>query len=525
MKDNRYNSIVLVIVVIFLLILPDIFFSFIKPGFRLSHDLKVLLLVTPLSVGLITSRFKFLSLICVVFLGIIEIMQFSSLAYFNNFLSPYSVYLFLRELQDTFQEATSAFFNYWYILPIVLIPFAGIVYCVKRSQSKSMLGTLMLLATISSYGYKYYNTDRPRFNANGIRFTIDNSLKAFWGYIIIECKNFPLNIYKPYDVARLPNTFDEPINIIYIIGESANYNHMSLFGYSRDTTPELCELSKSDNFYYTKGISGAICTVASCKFILNSLREADNPIQAASDETNLFKLAKNSGFKTFYLSNQTEHLLASISGISYIDVIKTKDHAPVKSATLNDDLLFEMIKEQTFTNRNFIVLHQRCIHTPYANAISKHFKLQQRFSGSQNSVIDDYDNAMIYNDYVISSLFNSFNKQSKGKFYIIWASDHNDLLGEKGLWGHGHGNLNPITADIPVILQSNDTEFLNNFKKIYKPNHYEITKFIAKLLGYEIKNPNEDGKTFFISGVDFNGKCGYIKYQKDGGKVLYFNEK
>ncbi|MDO4974818.1 MAG: sulfatase-like hydrolase/transferase, partial [Alphaproteobacteria bacterium] len=190
-----------------------------------------------------------------------------------------------------------------------------------------------------------------------------------------------------------------------------------------------------------------------------------------------------------------------------------------------DQHIITVLNQQTFSKHNFIVLHQRSVHTPYSKVFSKDFLNRRQFSGAENSVIDEYDNAMVYNDYVISSLFNYFNKQKIGKFYIIWASDHNEFLGENGLFGHGL--LNKMCADIPVIVQSNDREFLDKFKKIYKPNHYEIAKFIARLLGYEIINPNEDGKTFYISGSDFNGKYGYIKYEKDSGKrkVTYFNGK
>lgn len=517
MKNGYFSVLILLITAAFFIILPDILFSFINKNFKLSHDIKGLLLILPLSAGLVLNRFKLISIICVTLLCSVQLMQFSCLAYFGNYLSPYTVYLFFQELQDTFQEIWHVFFKYCYVIPIVVLPFIGVLYCIKRNTKKSIIGAITLLITFCYFGYKYYDTDRPRFNPNGIRFTIDNSLKAFWGYLILEYKNYPVKEYAPYRVENINNEFDEPINIIYIIGESTNYRHMSLFGYERNTTPQLIELSKQENVYYTKGISGAISTVSSCKFIMNSLREADNPIQAASDVTNLFKLAKEKGFKTFYLSNQTEHLIASISGSNYIDVIKTKDSDPIKSAEISDDLLFDRIKEQTFSNRNFIVLHQRCVHTPYLVSISKNFKATE-FNGSQDPVVDEYDAAMQYNDSVIAGLFNHFNKQTKGKFYIIWAPDHNELLGEQGLFGHGSGTLVPVTADIPVIIQTNDEIFLNKFKNIFTPNTYEITKSIAEILGYKIINPNEDGETFYIGGVDFNGKCGYIKYKKDSQK-------
>ena len=156
------------------------------------------------------------------------------------------------------------------------------------------------------------------------------------------------------------------------------------------------------------------------------------------------------------------------------------------------------------------------------NVFSNEFKYKNTFSGSENHIIDEYDNAMLYNDHIISNLFNYFNKQKNGKFYIIWSSDHNELMGENGLFGHGH--LLAESADIPVMIQSNDSDFMDKIKSIFKPTQYEIAKNIANILGYEIKNPNQEEGIFYISGSDFNGKCGHIKLKKDpiNQKVEYF---
>ncbi len=88
-------------------------------------------------------------------------------------------------------------------------------------------------------------------------------------------------------------------------------------------------------------------------------------------------------------------------------------------------------------------------------------------------------------------------------------------MGENGLFGHGHGYLIPQTADVPLLIQSNDDNFLNLIKQVFKPTHYEIAKNIALLLGFEIQNPNEEENIFYISGIDYNGKCGYIRFKKN----------
>lgn len=431
-------------------------------------------------------------------------------------MSPYALHLMTSEINDVWEEVSNIYKNFLYIAPMVIIPFLIMFYISYTAKcKKSILGSVIIITTLASVGIRLYRSPTPRFTPNEIRFTIDNSIKAFFGYWIISFKNYGIKEYKPYNIVEksIPQA---PINIVYIIGESVNYRHMSLFGYKRETTPLLSKLSKEPNFYYTQAISGSISTFSSVKFLTNAIGEADNVMQTALDTSNLFKLAKKHGFKTFYISTQTEHLLSSIGGIQYIDVISTKDTNTLKVNALMDEYLFETLDSQKLTNKNFIVLHQRCIHTPYAKTFSKNYpRKKEIFSGSTNQVIDDYDNAMVYNDYLISQLFNRFNKQKNGKFYIIWTSDHNELMGEGGLFGHGHGYLFPQTAHVPLLLQTNDYKFLDDIKQIFSPTHYEIVKRLSKLLGFEIKNPNEKPNTFFISGIDYNGKCGYIRLKKD----------
>ena len=57
---------------------------------------------------------------------------------------------------------------------------------------------------------------------------------------------------------------------------------------------------------------------------------------------------------------------------------------------------------------------------------------------------------------------------------------------------------------------------MNNPPKLL--SHYDISKFIAKILGYDIKNPNTPENIYYINGVDIDGDAGFIKYKIDNGK-------
>ncbi|MDR0695163.1 MAG: sulfatase-like hydrolase/transferase [Holosporales bacterium] len=526
----KWKLVLFILVASIMLVVPDILFHFVNKTFKVSHDIKTLFFIMPLSAGLIVCRFKSFSYCCIVVLCILQIMQFASLAYFGDLMSPYTIYMLERELGDTIQEAVHVFIDYAYILLIVCVPFAVITYIIKKSKWRSYIGALALLCTVGLFGYKSLSQETERFFPNGIRFTIYNSVKAFWGYIVISRSQIPSARYKPYEIRELPETkSDGPITIVYIIGESINFRHMSLFGYERDTTPQLKQLASRGDFYYTTGLSGAVSTWAACKFLTSVIKEPDNLQQTSARWTNLFRIAKMNGFKTYYLSNQTEHLLTSIGSTSCIDVIKTRDSNPLKAKELNDEYLFYLLdKQQLDFRKNFIVLHQWAAHTPYSEHKEKGRSQLKGFSGSKDRRIDEYDNAMLYVDQVVAKIFTRFknmiiDKPNAGKLYVIWTSDHNELLGEGGKYGHGSGALHGATADVPIVMLSNDQQYLDMMKAIFKPTHYELARSVARLLGVEIVNPNSVENVFYINGADYNGKCGYLKCTRDNkSKTVQF---
>ena len=498
-----------------LLVVPDFIFSLVNKSFRLPYSCNVLFVIIPLSAALVLNKYKLLSKLIIALILVLQFLQFSNIAYFGNQLSPYALILMQSEIKDVLLETKNSFLDYLYIVPVVLIPCLLMWLLLKKTTIKTKIGTFFLIVFFTVPGISLYKMSTPRYTPNEVDFTIVNSLKTFFGYIILNIKQGAIKKYDNYEIIDLKNdNSQDTINIVYIIGESANYNHMSLFGYNRKTTPMLENLSKESNFHYTKGISGAIATLASSKFMMNVIFEADNISQMLKDDTNLFKLAKSKGFKTFYLSAQSDTILGSIGAVKYIDEIETRDLDKKKFDKFKDDYLFEVLDSKHFDKKNFIVLHQRCIHAPYSKTFAENYKNREIFKGSDNKIIDDYDNAMIYNDYIISKMFEKFNKQKNGKYYIIWASDHNELLGERGIYGHGHGYLYPELGDIPFLFQSNDENFLNEVKKINKPTHYGIGKKIANILGYEIKNPNEEKDVYYISGIDPSAKCGFLKLKK-----------
>ena len=53
------------------------------------------------------------------------------------------------------------------------------------------------------------------------------------------------------------------------------------------------------------------------------------------------------------------------------------------------------------------------------------------------------------------------------------------------------------------------------------PTHYEFGKIIAKLLVYEIINPNEKDGIFYVNGNVISGDAGWFEIDKSEGKFKF----
>ncbi len=512
----------LLVCVIALFVVPDFIYSAYTSTYEVTSGFRALLFLVPLSYGLLLNKYRWFSAVTVSLLCILQLIQFSRLSYFGRLMTQFDFDLIFTEWQDILLGAQDAFVAHWRILPVVIIPFALMLTILRARINRNIWGTLILAVTIPVTIYKNVDSCIP-YPIDG-RISIANTMKSFSYYIASWFQTYNPPKYKDYSIKNLKIDTSMPITIVYIIGESVNINHMSLFGYERETTPNLQKLAESDNFYHTLGVSGAVCTKASLRFMANVIYEPDNVKLNDSGETSLFKLAKENGFKTFYLASDPKNMVNSICNKSakYIDVLKTRESNMKLANELKDDYIQTLLDEQEFSSRNFIVLHQRCIHTPYSKNFPKNYTDTRHFKSGGSSKIDEYDNAMRYNDTLITRIFKRFNKQTEGRFYIIFASDHSELLGEGGMFGHSI--IEPEVAEVPFLFQSNDHQFMDEVRAMDAVYPYAIGKMIARLLGFEIHNPNEQATEFYVNGLDYYGRSGYMKVRIKKDKSLTFEK-
>jgi glucan phosphoethanolaminetransferase (alkaline phosphatase superfamily) len=304
-------------------------------------------------------------------------------------------------------------------------------------------------------------------------------------------------------------------NIVFILGESLSPHHMSLFGYERPTTPFLDTLKDNPNFLYLEGLSGGVSTDISVAFFMNVGFGEAGAMKAAKGQHCLFKLAKDEGFETHFLSVQSAEQLRYIAPYlcakSLDDYQALEDVSPeTKDLMAADDRVlfphFEKILASS-GKKKFIMLHQRGSHGPWA-ARSK--PEDRKFP--HDSKINHYDNSVVEFDLFMQKLYGVLEK-TPGKTLVIYVSDHGEALGQNNRWGHGQ--LIRPAWEIPVLMMSFHAKLPESAKKLPKNTpHYNIALFLAEQMGLR---PNMSPFTiptdYVIYGNDIDGFAGSVSIQ------------
>ena len=135
--------------------------------------------------------------------------------------------------------------------------------------------------------------------------------------------------------------------------------------------------------------------------------------------------------------------------------------------TYLDDILAGDKQEKTF-----MVLHLAGAHQLYRERYPADFA---KFHGSNNveEIIAEYDNAILYNDYIINEILKRFEDKNAIVFYV---PDHGEDVYENGSRFMGHGpNGTMHQQEIPMLVWGSDS-----FKYKYNDKWLAIGKSVHK---------------------------------------------
>ena len=314
-------------------------------------------------------------------------------------------------------------------------------------------------------------------------------------------------------------------SVLLIMGESLNPSHMGVLGYGRDTTPQLAALLQKYGGGEGKIISAGVSTRVSIPTFLNVLREPGNQMALRASPVNLFRIAKNRGFQTAFLSVQDMGGISSVVGKESIDDwVDALDHP---TGAVPDNALVERLSHSKidWDKPFFMVLNTRSTHLPYRSDFPEQFAHFSR--GKTDSIaaqhVNEYDDAMLWFDQKVSDAIKYVFSASKRPVIVVLVSDHGEMVDDDG-GRFGHNVLFPSVYVTPYIWMSSDPNIsgLGDFASC-PVNHYQLGKIIAAKLGGQVINSLEGGDSpeYWVNGTSIDGGNGTFKYREsDVAKLL-----
>lgn len=506
-----------------LLIVPDYLYALVAdkgPILFRPNTLAGLFIVSFLLLAL-RSRLAVYGLLGLFFL--LQLSQLLHIAYFGTSFAPHEIRMLFDDLGEVNESLAGV---QGLVLPpllIMLASYAALGMLFRFSAPHRLhvslaawpLVLVLLILPVSAFS----SNQSQRFYPNPKTYTLENALRSFSFFL---ARDLPSHLGSPNEQHWKPYTPEKSgpavrANIIVIMGESLTPAHMSLFGYGRDTTPLLDRLRDNPDFIYQPGIAAGTATKVSLPMFYNVTREPGNLRHIFRQESNLIKLARAEGFLTHYYSTQTANL-STFSGIEYAEKSLTAEGFGPDLEGRRDEALLDLLKRVDLSRPNFIVLHQRNSHSPYDKNYPAEYAVFNTAQADANTYrVDTYDNSVRYTDYLLTKLINDLKARSSLPVYVLFTSDHGEMLGEKG-GQFGHGMLTEEVARVPFIFYAHngDAARIDAARKLVNPTHYEMGKLIAGLLGYRIDNPNEQVGVYYLNGTDLTGSEGYRQVTKSG---------
>ncbi|WNF52871.1 phosphoethanolamine transferase CptA [Pseudomonas sp. SG20052] len=238
---------------------------------------------------------------------------------------------------------------------------------------------------------------------------------------------------------------NQPATLVLVIGESTNRQRMSLYGYPRETTPELDKL-KDQMAVFDNVITPRPYTIEALQQVL-TFADEENPDLYLSTPS-VVSMMKQAGYKTFWITNQQtmtkRNTMLTTFSEQADEQVYLNNNRNQNAAQYDGDVIAPFNKALAdAAPRKLIVVHLLGTHMSYQYRYPPTFNKFTDRKGVPEGVRDDqvptynsYDNAVLYNDFVVSSLIKDYAKSDPNGF-LMYLSDH----GEDVFDSVGHSTL------------------------------------------------------------------------------------
>ncbi len=301
-------------------------------------------------------------------------------------------------------------------------------------------------------------------------------------------------------------------NIILIHADALRADHMSSYGYTRDTTPFISSLLGQGATQIEMGLS--ICSESLCGMMAAL---GSRHIDAIGADTLLINgYLKREGYRTFFAGSGNFSWGPMDSIFAHdIDYFARADLD--ENFTIHDDsiILSAISKMPAYEGvPTFFFLRYMSSHP-----IGRHFSQFQQYTPAEKNLLtyvfpafadpdillNAYDNYVLQLDDFVHRTVNLLAQKGylENSILVIYG-DHGDALNEHGYYGHYH-NLHQEEIHVPIIFVSNNSDVIQ--EKFYAtlndilPTIFEMNGLLvpAGIEGISLLNKTADRITYHDS--------------------------
>jgi glucan phosphoethanolaminetransferase (alkaline phosphatase superfamily) len=421
------------------------------------------------------------------------VLQYGYQKAVERFIIPVDLRIAIATPIDTWKGASILFFDWRVLLPVIVFILGLFIFSERQGLKTSFkkLRSIFFLIVILNFSYGL----KPSPLNLGLSFS---SLFQTTTRFLIDDTLPPKR-----EVLSGSHTHAPKNNIVLVIDESVRFDHLSINGYVRETTPFLDWFAGREDGFHNFGlaVSGATCSFASNSLLLTGVRPGFDDFQKTSSYPTLFQYAKAMGYKTYYMDAQTNSFWNGLTDhdAAFID-------SWFKAIDLGDDFESDfraadmIVKIVSNSSGNFIVLNKRGVHFLYENSYPPEAAVWQPLPGdyaanrqgeaavwlplpvdyaaNRHLISNTYDNGVLYN---VNTFFERLliNPEMLENTVILYTSDHGETLFENHVnWPHC--NYTPQEAMVPLILIGKNLPPINDS---YHASHSNILPTLLDLMG------------------------------------------
>lgn len=437
---------------------------------------------------------------------------------FYTLITPSIIMVILEtNRSETSEFFTSYFDTYTWIMLILILILSICIFCCRKKlqmiyfptwlQKKKILIPICCFILVTYTGFTYYVTQIRHMTSyqalTGIERIWYSSQKTI--YDRKEYKKY-LQLIKQDSPTLTVNHSKIPY-VIIILGESLSKLHMNAYGYSLPTTPRLNERIKDmETFRFDSVVTPRTITSESIRQIMTFFDD-DSTLPWYQHHT-LPAIMKEAGYYTCWLSNQDsftagdDNSTASIASTSTNVKFTHQRHASEERYGYFDEELLPLLDQELTKSykKAFFCLHLMGSHRRYTNRYPVEFAqfnindISKNISNEKKRTIAEYDNSVLYNDFVCDEIIRRFQDKDAIVFYF---PDHGEeVYDTRNMCGHGLYNPSIPMQEIPFLIWTsvifrkqhpNLTEQLQNVEK----KHFNTTNLIHTIMdicGIETKD-------------------------------------